>query len=169
MQEQKGEGRAKYGSKVLDSLSEYLSDKYGRGFSRTNIASMRKFYIVYKDRESRIVQSGIAQLPDLQANGIVQSEIAQLEIKNDWPFRLSWTHYQVLMRIDNAEERQFYENEAADSFWDVKTLKRQYNSSLYERLALSKRRAKGFSLLLFQLQVCEEWLSYACWHSVFAC
>lgn len=145
-QEQKGENRAKYGSKVLDSLSEYLSDKYGRGFSRTNIASMRKFYIVYKDRENKIVQSGIAQLPELQANGIVQSEIAQLEIKHGWPFRLSWTHYQVLMRIENAEERLFYENEAAESFWDVKTLKRQYNSSLYERLALSRDKSEVIAL-----------------------
>ena len=110
-QEQKGQGRAKYGSQVLESLSEYLSDKYGRGFSRTNIASMRKFYLVYKDRDPQIVQSGIAQLALFQRNGIVQSEIVQSEIRKEWPFMLSWTHYQVLMRIDNADERVFYEKE----------------------------------------------------------
>lgn len=54
-QEQKGLGRAKYGTQVLESLSEFLSARYGRGFSRTNIASMRKFYMVYKDRDDQIV------------------------------------------------------------------------------------------------------------------
>ncbi len=137
-EEQKGDDRASYGSKVLDSLSQYLTQKYGKGFSRTNIASMRKFYLVYKERDSLIVQSGIAQLPDLQDSGIVQSEIAQFTIKNNWPFKLSWTHYQVLMRIENEEERAFYEEEAFRSAWNVKNLKRQYNSSLYERLALSR-------------------------------
>ena len=141
-QEQKGQGRAKYGSQVLESLSEYLSDKYGRGFSRTNIASMRKFYLVYKDREPQIVQSGIAQLALFQRNGIVQSEIVQSEIRKEWPFMLSWTHYQVLMRIDNADERVFYEKETYSQCWDVKTLKRQYHSSLYERLALSRNKSE---------------------------
>ena len=137
-QEQKGENRAKYGTQVLDSLSSFLTEKFGRGFSRTNIASMRKFYLIYKDREAQIVQSGIAQLPAFQSSGIVQSEIAQSTIKNEWPFCLSWTHYQVLMRIEDSAERAFYEKEAFDQCWDVKSLKRQYHSSLYERLALSR-------------------------------
>ena len=93
-EEQKGEDRAQYGARILDSLSAYLSDKYGRGFSRTNLAAMRKFYMVYRDRDSRIVRSAIAQLPDLQTNGIVQSVIAQSFIDAaNWPFPLSWTHY----------------------------------------------------------------------------
>lgn len=137
-EEQRGAERAEYGARVLDSLSLHLTEKYGRGFSRTNVASMRKFYLEYRDREDGIVQSGIAQLPDLQKNKIVQSEIAQLSLSKEWPFKLSWTHYQVLMRIENQEERRFYEKEAYESHWNVKTLKRQYHSSLYERLALSR-------------------------------
>ncbi|MBR0377290.1 MAG: DUF1016 family protein [Lachnospiraceae bacterium] len=140
-QEQKGENRAKYGTQVLDSLSSFLTEKFGRGFSRTNIASMRKFYLIYKDREAQIVQSGIAQLPAFQNSGIVQSEIAQSTIKSEWPFCLSWTHYQVLMRIEDPTERAFYEKEAFDQCWDVKSLKRQYHSSLYERLALSRDKS----------------------------
>lgn len=136
--EQKGQNRAQYGAKVLDSLSEYLTANYGKGFSRTNVASMRKFYLAYKDREPAIVQSGIAQLPDMQNSGVLQSSIGQLTIKENWPFVLSWTHYQVLMRIDDEDERAFYENEAYRSAWNVKTLKRQYNSSLYERIAISR-------------------------------
>ncbi|MCD7981459.1 MAG: PDDEXK nuclease domain-containing protein [Clostridiales bacterium] len=122
-QEQQGQDRAKYGAKVLDSLSAYLTEEYGKGFSRSNVAGMRQFYITYRDRETAIVQSGVGQL---QIN------------YDEWPFRLSWTHYQVLMRISDPQEREFYEKEAIRSNWNVKTLKRQYSSSLYERLALSR-------------------------------
>ena len=53
-------------------------------------------------------------------------------------FKVSWTHYVVLMRIKNSEERRFYELEASIQQWTVDELKREYNSSLYERLALSR-------------------------------
>lgn len=42
------------------------------------------------------------------------------------------------MRIEDRDERDFYENEAIRSNWNVNTLKRQFHSSLYERLALSR-------------------------------
>lgn len=93
-QEQQGQERAKYGSKVIDSLSAYLTKEYGRGFSRSNVAGMRQFYMTYKDREDEIIQSQIGQL-----------DIAYSKL----PFKLSWTHYQVLMRIEDKEERDFYE------------------------------------------------------------
>ena len=51
---------------------------------------------------------------------------------------LSWTHYIQLLKIENDEERNFYEIEAARGNWSVRELQRQFNSSLYERLALSK-------------------------------
>lgn len=138
-EEQQGSERAKYGAKVLDSLSDYLTNEYGRGFSRSNLAGMRKFYLTYKDREPQIVQSGIGQLGMMQENGIVQSPIGQLTVdRQSFPFKLSWTHYQVLMTIEDPAERSFYELEAIKGVWNVKTLKRQYNSSLYERLALSR-------------------------------
>jgi hypothetical protein len=55
--EQQGQERAKYGSKIIDSLSAYLTKEYGRGFSRSNVAGMRQFYMTYKDRENAIIQS----------------------------------------------------------------------------------------------------------------
>lgn len=79
--------------------------------------------MAYKDREDEIIQSGIGQL-----------ETAYKKI----PFKLSWTHYQILMRIEDKDERDFYEKEAIRSNWNVSTLKRQFHSSLYERLALSR-------------------------------
>ena len=110
-QEQQGQERAKYGSKIIDSLSAYLTKEYGRGFSRSNVAGMRQFYMTYKDREDEIIQSQIGQLG--QGIEIVQSGIGQLDIMySKLPFKLSWTHYQVLMRIEDKEERDFYEKEA---------------------------------------------------------
>lgn len=86
---------------------------------------MRQFYMTYKDREDEIIQSQIGQLD------ITYSKL---------PFKLSWTHYQILMRIEDKDERDFYEKEAMRSGWNVSTLKRQYHSSLYERLALSRNK-----------------------------
>ena len=97
---------------------------------------MRQFYMAYKDREDEIIQSGIGQL-----------ETAYKKI----PFKLSWTHYQILMRIENQDERDFYEKEAIRSNWNVSTLKRQFHSSLYERLALSRDKK------LLQKKL-KEWL-----------
>ena len=101
-QEQQGSERAKYGAKIVDSLSAYLTEEYGRGFSRSNVAGMRQFYVAYKDREDEIIQSGIGRFE--QTFEIIQSGIGQLEMAyNNLPFKLSWTHYQVLMRIENRD------------------------------------------------------------------
>lgn len=61
-------------------------------------------------------------------------------------FYLSWSHYVTLMRIDNVEERHFYAIEAIKNNWSLLELKRQYNSSLYERLALSKDKGSVLKL-----------------------
>lgn len=142
-EEQKGETRAKYGKRILDELSDFLTKEFGKGFSRTNVASMRKFYLVYKDREEQFKY--LKSSNELSMMPIVQTVSAQFENKKS-PFQLSWSHYQVLMRIENADERSFYEKEAVLSNWDVRTLKRQYNSSLYERLAMSREKERVLEL-----------------------
>lgn len=55
-------------------------------------------------------------------------------------FTLSWSHYLILMRIENAQERNFYEIECRRQNWGFRELQRQYASSLYERLALSRNK-----------------------------
>ena len=57
-----------------------------------------------------------------------------------YPFVLSWSHYLILIRVKNPDERRFYEIEAAKQQWTHEWLKRQYASSLYERLALSRNK-----------------------------
>ena len=63
-------------------------------------------------------------------------------------FFLSWSHYLKLMRIDNVDERHFYEIESVKNDWSLAELKRQYDSSLFERIALSTNKEKVYRLAL---------------------
>jgi predicted nuclease of restriction endonuclease-like (RecB) superfamily len=57
------------------------------------------------------------------------------------PFALSWSHYVFLLGVKNPDERSFYEIEATQQNWTLRELKRQFDSGLYERLALSRDKA----------------------------
>jgi len=71
------------------------------------------------------------------------------------PFTLSWSHYVFLLSIKNPDERSFYEIESANESWTVRELKRQFDSSLYERLALSRDKA-GIRKLTQKGQIIES-------------
>lgn len=98
-EEQSGNGKAEYGKHLLSDLSSYLTARFGKGFSLTNLKQMRKFYQVYSS--DQIGQTVSDQFPNLPA------------ASNGRKFFLSWSHYLKLMRIDNPRERRFYEIEAA--------------------------------------------------------
>ena len=114
-EEQNGNKRAEYGKKLMKTLSEKLTKEFGKGFSETNLEQMRKFFKVY---------------------GIPQT------LSEEFQFNLSWSHYLILMRIKDINARNFYEIEAFENNWSLRELKRQVNSSLYERLVLSKDKEK---------------------------
>ena len=140
--EQDGKERAAYGKQVLKDLSKRLSEKYGQGFSQQNLRNMRQFYLLYTDRAKPIRQtpSGELQVTDNQSRTNGERSIY---LSN---FTLTWSHYLVLMRIENPSERSFYEIESAASQWSERELKRQYHSSLYERLALSRDKDEVMKL-----------------------
>ena len=69
---------------------------------------------------------------------LIMNVSGSIKSTREYPFTLSWSHYLILMRIESDEERRFYEIESQKQNWSVRQLQRQYNSSLYERLALSK-------------------------------
>ena len=127
--QQEGQERAKYGRKVITTLSERLTEKFGRGFSATNLEYVRKFYMTYADRISQTLFEEFA---------VKKTQTVFGKLEENPPFMVSWSRYLQLMRIENKEERSFYEIESAKSGWGIRTLQRQYNSSLYERLALSR-------------------------------
>ncbi len=127
--QQKGESRARYGSQVIKRLSEEMKKNFERGFSEDSLKNARKFYLTYKNRIDETVFNLFA---------VEKSETVFSFFEEEPPFIVSWSHFLQLMRIENEDERSFYEIESAKSGWSVRTLQRQYNSSLYERLALSR-------------------------------
>jgi predicted nuclease of restriction endonuclease-like (RecB) superfamily len=133
--EQQGELRAKYGKQVLKELSVKLKERFGKGFSEQNLRNMRQFFLVYQDRADSIRQKPSSEL---QITSIQLVEKQQNPSSKLAAFQLGWSHYLILMRIENPAERRFYEIEAAQTNWSEPQLKRQYHSSLYERLALSR-------------------------------
>lgn len=60
------------------------------------------------------------------------------QIQQTAPVKLSWSHYCELLSISDIQKRSFYEKEAINSGWSIRELKRQINTSLYERLLLSE-------------------------------
>ena len=133
-EEQHGQNRAAYGKQILQELSKYLSEKYGKGYSAENLKLMRRFYNVYL--HDQIGETVFTQFENLPA------------VSTGRKFYLSWSHYLKLMRIDNIDERHFYEIESVKNDWSLAELKRQYGSSLYERLALSTNKDKVYRLAL---------------------
>ena len=142
--EQAGAERAAYGQNVLNGLSERLGTEFGRGFSRSNLEYMRKFFLLYRERIA-ISQSGTGKSESASCakTEIPQFKTGQFITSSDKPspFCLSWTHYVFLMGVGNTAERSFYEIESAEQGWNLDELKRQFNSGLYERLALSRDKA----------------------------
>jgi predicted nuclease of restriction endonuclease-like (RecB) superfamily len=132
--EQQGKTRAGYGKQVLKDLSKRLTEKFGQGFSVESLDRMRFFYKTYA---LPISSTPVTKLADLENSAFFQSTESIYEMQSR-KFILSWSHYLILMRIDNPNERRFYEIECAAQNWTTKQLNRQYHSSLYERLALSR-------------------------------
>ena len=109
-----------------------MSKKFGKGFSITNLKQMRQFYLTYRDDQiSQKVSDQFKNLP---------------VVSSGRKFFLSWSHYLKLMRISDIDERHFYEIEAAKNGWSLSEMKRQFDSSLYERLALSRNKDKVIRL-----------------------
>ncbi len=133
-EEQHGEQRAAYGTQLLNELSAYLTDTYGKGFSIGNLKNIRQFYKIYSN--DQIGETVFSQFKNLPA------------VSTGRKFYLSWSHYLKLMRIDNVDERHFYEIESVKNDWSLSELKRQHDSSLYERLALSSEKDKVYRLAL---------------------
>ena len=110
-EEQHGKNRAEYGKSILKTLSDKLVKEIGKGFSVDNLENMRKFYFTYSKSEtvSRNLES--------------------------YDFQLSWSHYLKLIRINNLEEKKFYEIEAIQN-------NEQIFASKYQTILPSKEELK---------------------------
>jgi len=167
-EELRGEDRAAYGEEVIRTLADRLTGEFGKGFSLSNLRSMRQFYLQNQDRIRQSMTDEFSApairqslTGEFNAPSIGQTLSDQLAIFQTAsgksghspirqsvtgesgnsalrPFTLSWTHYVFLLRVKDPNERSFYEIEASEQNWTVRQLKRQFDSGLYERLALSR-------------------------------
>lgn len=134
-EEQGGKKRADYGKKVIKELSKVLTNEFGKGYSERNIEQMRQFYLVYSKPQTLSADFEISQTLSSES----ENSISKTSSRN---FNLSWSHYLKLMRIDDENERKFYEIEAYKNNWSVRELQRQFDSALYTRLVLSRNKDK---------------------------
>ncbi len=142
-EEQKGKRRAEYGKKILKGLSERLSEEFGRGFSVDNLENMRRFYLTYSITEKTSRNFTIEKSETVSRNS------------DNIDFQLSWSHFLFLVRIDNPEERKFYEIEATNNNWSLRELQRQFDTALFQRLVLSRDK-KGIKVLSEKGQLIEK-------------
>lgn len=140
--EQNGKYRAAYGKQVLRCLANKLTQKYGNGWSEDTLERCRKFFDAY--HTPQISATTLRKL--YKGAPAIDFRDNDAEFQNTptdtHKFVLSWSHYLILMRIENTEARSFYEVECAKQNWSVRWLQRQVGSSLYERIALSSDKDK---------------------------
>ena len=115
-EELQGEDRAKYGAEVIKKLAKELSAEYGRGYTKSNLYSFYSFYKTYPE---------IFQTPSGKSVGL-----------------LSWSHYSALLQVKDHDARAWYEKEAAEQTWSVRTLQRNISSQYYYRMLKTQKKEK---------------------------
>ena len=149
--EQSGADRAEYGAQTLKKLSAALKARIGRGFSVRSLEQFRRFYLQFEETvpqtgksQTLSTISGAAHNPQTPSAKFTASRKGLSQVLPSAStallqhFSLGWSHYVTLLSVTNPDARRFYEIEAEDNGWSVRELKRQLDSSLYERLALSR-------------------------------
>ncbi len=105
-EEQDGKKRAAYGKQIIKQLSKVLISEFGKGFSERNIEQMRQFYLVYS--KSQTLSADFKKIPQTSS---AESKLVKQQTMST-KFKLSWSHYLKLMRIEDENERAFYEIES---------------------------------------------------------
>ncbi len=126
-EEQKGKSKAVYGAALLKELSERLTNDFGKGYSQTNLKYFRQFYLTFGSFEnSHATGDQFNELPNQKSHAL-RGE-------------LTWTHYRLLIRVENEAARNYYIEEAITQNWSTRALERQINSFYYERIISSKTK-----------------------------
>ena len=110
----KGETRSEYGASVIKKLSKNLTEKYGKGFTKTNLYNFYSFYKCF---------------PEIFHSASGKSGTY-----------LSWTHYRILLQVNNKDARDWYEKEAMEQAWSVRTLQRNISSQYYYRMLETQKK-----------------------------
>ena len=113
-EELQGEDRAKYGAEIIKKLAKELSAEYGRGYTKSNLYSFYSFYKTYPE---------IFQTSSGKSVGL-----------------LSWSHYAALLQVKDEKARDWYEKEAVEQTWSVRTLQRNISSQYYYRMLKTQKK-----------------------------
>jgi predicted nuclease of restriction endonuclease-like (RecB) superfamily len=153
---QRNEKRAGYGEHLIESLAELLGRKYGPGYSGSNLWDMKKFFATFRilqpvageSASSRKLQppAGESAKPFTAVYKPQRGLQDRIQIDFSKHYHLGWTHYRMLMGIADTVKRRFYFEQAAQQRWSVRELGRQIESTLFERIALSRDTRKLVSL-----------------------
>ena len=142
-QEQNGASRAEYGKHVIEVASAALTEEFGKGFSYTNIANYKRFYLTFNNLQilqtvSEEFNNPIQQTLPAKSSAPHKedkAESAQSELR-----LLPWSHYERLIRVEDKKAREWYAKEAFEQGWSFRTLNRNINTLYYERLLMSKKK-----------------------------
>lgn len=142
-EEQNGTSRAEYGKHVIEIASAALTKEFGKGFSYTNIANYKRFYLTFSDLQ--ILQT-VSEEFKKQKHQTLSDESSLLPQKGQTPpaqFELRflpWSHYERLIRVEDKKAREWYAKEAFEQGWSFRTLNRNINTLYYERLLMSTKK-----------------------------
>ena len=142
--------RAEYGEQVVANLAKNLTERYGRGYKKSNLYLFQSFYQNHPDffqsvtgklRPDSIFQSvtGKSEIVPSLTGFFTETDVYG-QLKPTQPLRLRWTHYSVIMQENNNEARNWYEQEAAREMWSTRTLQRNVSSQYYHRLLRSANK-----------------------------
>ena len=109
-----GADRAEYGANIIAKLSKTLTAEYGKGFTKTNLYNFYSFYREYPE----IFQTLSGKSPTL----------------------LAWSHYAILLQVNDKQARAWYEKEAVSQMWSVRTLQRNVSSQYYYRVLKTQKK-----------------------------
>ena len=121
-QMQGGKEKAEYGTYIIKIASEALTKEFGQGYSISTLKFYRQFYLTF---------------PDLPIGSTVWNQSVH-EIGFTVYSRLTWSHYKRLMRVENLQARQWYEQEAKEQMWSYRTLDRNISTLYYGRMLMSQ-------------------------------
>lgn len=125
-QEQKGEARAEYGKKIIKLASDALTKEFGKGFSVTNLKNFRLFYLTFNDLQ---IGQTLSDFSDVQKMPTPSAQLIS---------RLSWSHFERLLRVSDPQAREWYLKEAAEQMWSYRTLDRNISTLYYHRMLSSQ-------------------------------
>jgi predicted nuclease of restriction endonuclease-like (RecB) superfamily len=148
--EQAGSAKAGYGKYILRNLSEKLTLEFGNNYDERNLRYYRKFYLTFPIQDALRSKFQSVEIKNITIWNALRSKSAisihQALIDKSHPVfqilrtELSWTHYRLLLGVENQKAREFYINETITNNWSTRALERQINSLYYQRILSSKNK-----------------------------